>query len=112
MTSHAGLDALDMIVHIEGTKDRVVKFGGIVSIQRWRVFFRSYWNEARRQGRIVSVILPGIGHNGPNGYLDGTARDIETGISNRQRTLDALRAMVDDEIREAARDRDFLRSSM
>jgi hypothetical protein len=112
LTSHAGLDALDMIVHIEGTKDRVVKFGGIVAFQRWRVFFRSYWNEARRQGRIMRVTLTGIGHNGPNGYLDGSAKDAGTGLSNRERTLDALIKMVEDEIRETARDQDFLRSSL
>ena len=111
MTSHAGLEALDMIVHIEGTKDRVVKFGGIISIQRWRVFFKSYWNEARRQGRITRIGMPGIGHNGPNGYLDAAAKDDASGLSNRKRTLDALRKMVDDEIREAAKDLEFLRSS-
>ncbi|GKX32497.1 MAG: hypothetical protein MnENMB40S_01150 [Rhizobiaceae bacterium MnEN-MB40S] len=112
LSSHSGLSALDDIVHIQGTADRVARIGAVGFIHRWRIFAKSYWNEARREGRITRITFPGVGHNGPNGYLDDDSRPAEGQPSNMRMTVDAIKQMVDNEIAESERDRNYKSSTV
>ena len=100
LSSHAGLAALDRLVHIEGSADKVAKLGGVFFIHRWRLFGSSYWNLARRQGKFTQISMPGISHNGPGGYLDDEAVSGGAQTSNLQRTLAVIRSVVEADIKE------------
>lgn len=100
LSSHAGLAALDRLVHIEGSADRVARIGGIFFIHRWRLFGSSYWNLARKQGKFTKIPMPGISHNGPGSYLDDATITKGADASNLQRTLAVIRSVVDAEISE------------
>jgi len=100
LSSHAGLGALDRLVHIEGSEDRVSRIGGVFFVHRWRLFGSSYWNLARKQGKFTRVRMPGMGHNGPGGYLDASAFGGDNKLSNLQRTLIVIRSIVDAEVAE------------
>ncbi len=100
LSSHAGLAALDRLVHIEGTADRVSRISGIFFVHRWRLFGSSYWNLSRKQGKFTKIAMPGIAHNGPGGYLDDDMVTKGASASNLQRTLAVIRSVVDAEIAE------------
>jgi hypothetical protein len=104
LSSHAGLAALDRLVHIQGSADRVAKIGGIFFIHRWRLFGSSYWNLARKQGKFTKIGMPGISHNGPGGYLDAATVTRGADANNLQRTLAVIRSVVDAEIAEESPD--------
>lgn len=102
LSSHAGLGALDRLVHLEGSADKVSRIGGIFFIHRWRLFGSSYWNLARKQGKFTRIPLEGMSHNGPGSYLDDTVFTDGADASNLQRTLAVIRSVVDAEIAEEA----------
>ncbi len=104
LSSHAGLAALDRLVHIEGSQDRVSTIGGMLFIHRWRLFGSSHWNLARRQGKFLKIAMPGMGHNGPGGYLDPKAFANEGPTSNLERTIAVIRSVVEVEISEESPD--------
>jgi hypothetical protein len=99
MSSHPGIRSLDRIVHIEGSRDRVAPLGEHFFLHRWRIFGKSHWNRARKQGKITVIRLSGMGHNGPGGYLDPDQGG--SGGSNLERTLDSIAGVVDQEIEAA-----------
>ncbi len=102
VSSHAGVSSFDRIVHIEGSKDRVSRLGGLIFVHRWPVFGKSHWNQARKNGRISAIPMPGMSHNGPGGYLDDTLED--EGKSNLAQTLMIVKETVDQEIRSSRKD--------
>ncbi len=104
LSSHAGLAALDRLVHIEGSVDKVARIGGIFFVHRWRLFGSSYWNLARKQGKFQKIAMPGISHNGPGGYLDGESLSGGHQRSNLQRTLAVIKTVVDAEVAEETPD--------
>lgn len=96
VSSHAGISAFDRIVHIEGSRDRVTRIGGLFFVHRWPLFNKSHWNKARKDGRITTIPLPGMLHNGPGGYLDDAVDD--QGKSNLARTMMIMKETIDQEI--------------
>lgn len=100
LSSHAGLAALDRLVHLEGSADRVSRIGGIFFIHRWRLFGSSYWNLARKQGKFTRIPMSGMSHNGPGSYLDDATFADGADESNLQRTLSVIRSVIDAEISE------------
>ncbi len=104
LSSHAGLAALDRLVHIEGSIDKVARLGGIFFIHRWRLFGSSYWNLARKQGKFQKIAMPGMGHNGPGGYLDGATCSDGNSRHNLDRTISVIQSVVRAEIAEETAD--------
>jgi len=65
-----GLESVDRMVHLYGSDDLEQKLPAIFLPSRWRLARRSFWNRALADGRLRLVLLPGMAHTGPGGYLD------------------------------------------
>jgi predicted ATPase len=65
-----GLESVDRMVHLYGSDDLEQKLPAIFLPSRWRLARRSFWNRAVADGRLRLVLLPGMAHTGPGGYLD------------------------------------------
>lgn len=102
LSSHDGLAALDRLVHIEGSNDRVSRIGGMLFVHRWRLFGSSQWNLARKQGKFLKIAMPGMAHNGSGSYLDPNAHSDNVSTSNLDRTIMVIRSIVEVEISEEA----------
>ena len=68
--SDRGLEAVDRMVHIYGSDDLEQKLPAVLLPSRWPLARRSHWNRALADGRLRCVVLPGMAHTGPGGYLD------------------------------------------
>ncbi|MCY6381001.1 hypothetical protein [Hoeflea prorocentri] len=98
LSSHPGIAALDRIVHLQGSADRVARIGGTFFVHRWAIFGRSHWNQARKQGLISQVAMADMSHNGPGGYLDPDTHRSPEGPSNLERTIAEIKSVVEEEI--------------
>lgn len=90
MASEAGLDVLDRLYHLEGSADRIPSYGRALFPGRWRMVRGSHWNKLRRSGRLVTVPMGPMRHNGPGSYIDDSA--LLDGESHQARTA---RVIVD-----------------
>ena len=77
----------EQIYHLVGTKDPVERLGPIMFPRRWKVVPLSYWNRAKRKGKITFISLGPVGHQTPGGVLDDQAV-LPDGRSHLQQTLD------------------------
>jgi predicted Abi (CAAX) family protease len=80
------LDA-EQIYHLVGTKDPVERLGPIMFPRRWAIAPLSYWNRAKRKGKISFISLGPVTHQVPGGVLDDNAF-LPDGRSHLQQTLD------------------------
>jgi hypothetical protein len=85
--------ALQHVYHFVGTKDRVERIGPVMFPSRWSIAVRSYWNRAKRVGRLTEISLGPVGHQVPGGMLDPNAR-LADGRTNLSQTLDYIEAVV------------------
>ncbi|MGF1569856.1 MAG: Yip1 family protein [Nodosilinea sp.] len=86
----------EQFYHLAGKKDRVERLGPIMFPRRWPVAFLSYWNRAKRQGKISFIPLGPVGHQVPGGIVDPNAF-LPDGRSHLQQTLDlTLEILVGD----------------
>ncbi|MFS6826861.1 hypothetical protein [Cyanobium sp. ATX-6F1] len=81
------------LYHLVGDRDRVERFGRIVFPRRWPLVALSYWNRARRRGKVSLIPLGPVGHELPGGILDGEAL-LPDGRSPLQQTLDLVAAIL------------------
>jgi len=77
---------LEHLYHLVGDKDGVEKLGPILFWSRWKIFWRTYWNRARRLGRLTRTSLGPVGHQVPGGMFDPNAR-LPGGQTNLQNTV-------------------------
>ncbi|MBE9017931.1 CAAX protease [Chroococcidiopsidales cyanobacterium LEGE 13417] len=77
---------LEHLYHLVGDKDMVermcVMFPG-----RWAIFFLSYWNRAKRLGKVNRISLGPVGHQLPGGLMD-PKQSLPDGRSYLQQTID------------------------
>ncbi|PSN10432.1 CAAX protease, partial [filamentous cyanobacterium CCT1] len=86
----------EQIYHLVGTKDPVERLGPVMFPRRWKAVPLSYWNRAKRKGKITFVNLGPVGHQTPGGVLDDQAL-LPDGRSHLQQTLDlTLNILVGD----------------
>ncbi len=83
--SDPGLLAMDRMVHLYGTRDRLHWLGWLLFPGRWPFLWYSAWNKALRAGKIAFLCLGPMAHAGPGGYLayhrtlpDGTPFVVKT----------------------------------
>ncbi|WP_448562757.1 CAAX protease [Trichothermofontia sp.] len=80
---------LEHLYHLAGEKDNVQRLSPRMFPGRRSLFFLSYWNRARRAGKITIVPLSGVGHNVPGGLLDPNLV-LPDGRTALQRTIDYI----------------------
>ena len=61
---------LEHLYHFVGQKDGVERIGPVMFPGRWKIFFLSYWNRAKRRGNLSIFSMGPVGHQVPGGILD------------------------------------------
>lgn len=101
MASDRGLKTVNHLYHLAGSKDHVQALGAVVFPGRWPILANSYWNRAKRQGKISVIPMGPVGHHGPDSYLDKNCF-FEDGRSFLGGTLDTIRRIVTEPRQEPA----------
>lgn len=78
---------LEHLYHLVGDKDPVERIGPVMFPKRWAIFFLSYWNRAKRMGKVSLISLGPIGHQVPGGIMDPEQR-LPDGRTHLQQTID------------------------
>jgi len=78
---------LEHLYHLVGDRDTVEPLGKIMFPGRWAIFFLSYWNRAKRLGKISFISLGPVGHQLPGGLMDSN-QYLSDGRSFLQQTID------------------------
>jgi hypothetical protein len=89
MADDPGLDAIEHLYHLYGTRDPVQRIGQIAYAGRWPILSYSPWNRAKAEGKITSIEVGPIGHNGSKGYFSDTSR-LENGQSFLDRSVEVI----------------------
>ncbi len=77
---------LEHLYHLVGDKDFVERMG-LMFPKRWAIFFLSYWNRAKRLGKVNRISLGPVGHQLPGGLMD-PEQFLPDGRSYLQQTID------------------------
>ena len=84
---------VDHLFHLVGELDPVERIGPVVFPGRWRPMALSYWNRARRRGKVTLISLGRVGHELPGGIFD-TQVCLDDGRTPMQQTLDLVSAIL------------------
>ncbi|MGB3297566.1 MAG: CAAX protease, partial [Phormidesmis sp.] len=84
---------LEHLYHLHGDKDSVERMGSVMFPKRWAIFFLSYWNRAKRMGKISLVSLGPVAHQLPGGIMDPNQR-LPDGRTHLQQTVDLVMAIL------------------
>lgn len=99
MSANNNLLKLDHLYHLVGEKDFVERFGPICFPGRWKLFPLSYWNRAKRAGKISIISLGPVGHQVPGGMMDPNAF-LPDGRSHLQQTVELIEQILTDRLLE------------
>jgi predicted Abi (CAAX) family protease len=97
ISGNCNIPEIEHLYHLVGEKDEVEKLGPILFPGRWSIFPFSYWNRAKRRGKITLISLGPVGHQVPGGLLDGMAY-LPDGRSYLQQTIAYIRQILDGEL--------------
>jgi predicted Abi (CAAX) family protease len=86
MSANNNFLKLAHLYHLVGDRDNVAGLGAILFPGRWQIFALSYWNRAKRKGKISEISLGAMGHQVPGGIMDAKAF-LPNGQSNLQHTI-------------------------
>jgi predicted Abi (CAAX) family protease len=92
---------LEHLYHLVGDKDDVERIGPIMFPGRWKFTILSYWNRAKRRGKITFLSLGALGHQVPGGILDPQVI-LPDGRSALQQTIDYIHRILRGELLPAA----------
>ena len=84
---------LEHLHHLVGEKDDVERIGPLMFPGRWKLFPLSFWNRAKRLGKITIIPLGPVGHNVPGGVLDPKVI-LADGRTALQQTIDTINAIL------------------
>lgn len=93
MSGNTGAMQVEQLYHLVGDKDRVEPLGPIMFPGRWPLWFLSYWNCAKRRGKISRISLGSVGHNGPTGPMAAEAF-LPDGRTHLQQTVDIISGIL------------------
>jgi len=90
---------LEHLYHLVGEKDTVERIGPIMFPGRWPLFALSYWNRAKRRGKVTLIPMGPVGHQVPGGILDPKLV-LADGRSSLTQTIDTINAILQGKILE------------
>nr|WP_300144755.1 hypothetical protein [Propionicimonas sp.] len=93
MSDDYGLDRVEHVDHLRGTKDPFEKLGWIMFAGRWPIAVGSPWSRAVKEGRITVIDLGPMQHNAKEHYFDPNTFAPD-GRSYAQVTSDAVVALL------------------
>ncbi|MGB3532012.1 MAG: CAAX protease [Microcoleaceae cyanobacterium] len=88
---------LEHLYHLSGEKDMVERIGPVMFPRRWTIFFLSYWNRAKRMGKVSLISLGPVGHQVPGGIMDPEQR-LPDGRTHLQQTIDWIVKILHDTV--------------
>ena len=91
---------LEHLYHLVGEKDQVERLGPKMFPGRWKLFPLSYWNRAKRRGKVTLIPMGPVGHQVPGGILDPKLI-LADGRSSLGQTIDTINAILRGDILEA-----------
>ncbi|MGF1568019.1 MAG: CAAX protease [Nodosilinea sp.] len=104
ISANSNILKLEHLYHLVGEKDQVERIGPKMFPGRWRLFPLSYWNRAKRRGKITFIPMGPVGHQVPGGILDPKLI-LADGRSSLTQTIDTIDAILKGEILEASIER-------
>jgi predicted Abi (CAAX) family protease len=104
MSANINILRLEHLYHLAGDKDVVEKLGVKIFPGRWKIFPLSYWNRAKRRGKVSFISLGPVGHQVPGGILDPKLT-LPDGRSSLQQTIDTINAILRGDVLEAELER-------
>ncbi|MGB3493172.1 MAG: hypothetical protein WBA57_10615 [Elainellaceae cyanobacterium] len=93
MSGNCDILQLEHLYHFVGDKDPVERLGPVLFPGRWPLFFLSFWNRAKRRGKISIFSMGPLGHQVPGGILDPNVI-LADGRSALQQTLDYIHQIL------------------
>jgi predicted Abi (CAAX) family protease len=93
MSGNTGAMQVEQLYHLVGNKDTVERLGPIMFPGRWPLWFLSYWNCAKRRGKISLISLGPVGHNGFEGPMAAEAF-LPDGRTHLQQTVDIITGIL------------------
>lgn len=87
---------LEHLYHLVGEHDSVEQLGPIMFPGRWKLFPLSFWNRAKRRGKISVISMGPVGHQVPGGLLDPELI-LPSGISALEQTIQTIHTIVQGE---------------
>jgi predicted Abi (CAAX) family protease len=89
---------LEHLYHLVGGKDLIEKVGPVMFPRRWKLFALSYWNRAKRRGKISLISLGSqVGHNGADGPYGDQAL-LPDGRTYLQQTVQIVSDIIQDKL--------------
>lgn len=88
-----GLDSIRHFYHLSGSLDRTQHLGAAFFPGRWRIFAASYWNHARREGRVTIIDVGPMKHMGWGDYFSRSAR-LPNGETHVERTAAVIQRIL------------------
>ncbi|WP_017301861.1 hypothetical protein [Nodosilinea nodulosa] len=104
ISANINLLKLEHLYHMAGEKDAVEKLGTKIFPGRWKLFPLSYWNRAKRRGKISFISMGPVGHQVPGGILDPKLV-LPDGRSSLGQTIDTINAILRGEVLETGLER-------
>ena len=89
-----GLDYIDHLYHLYGSKDPIQKVGAIAYAGRWPMLPYSPWNRAKAEGKISMIAIGPFKHNDPHGYFDAESK-LDDGLSYQKRVVETIQAVIE-----------------
>jgi predicted Abi (CAAX) family protease len=86
MSANHNILKLEQLYHIVGDRDSVERAGPVMFPGRWKIFPLSYWNRAKRKGKITILSAGAVAHQVPGGYMDPQAT-LPDGRTHLQQTI-------------------------
>ncbi|MDX2228253.1 MAG: CAAX protease [Leptolyngbyaceae cyanobacterium bins.349] len=93
MSANNNFLKLEHLYHWIGDQDVVQRLGPLLFAGRWKYLPLSYWNRARRKGKISILSAGPVGHQVPGGYMDPDAV-LPDGRSHLQQTVEFIRQVL------------------
>ena len=87
---------LEHLYHLVGDRDSVERLGPKMFPGRWPLFPLSYWNRAKRRGKISLISLGPVGHQVPGGMLDPRLI-LPHGASALDQTITTINGIIQDQ---------------
>jgi predicted Abi (CAAX) family protease len=88
---------LEHLYHLYGEKDSIQRLGSVLFPGRWQCFPLSYWNRAKRLGKISFLSMGAVGHQVPGGYMDPNAL-LQEGPTHLQQTIQVILSILRGEV--------------
>lgn len=100
ISANNNLLKLDHLYHLVGEQDSVERMGPLMFPGRWKLYPLSYWNRAKRKGKISIISLGPVAHQVPGGMMDPKAL-LPDGRTNLQQTVDVILQILNGTLLEA-----------